>query len=108
MIRAVGIDIVSVARIEKLLQNPRFAPRILTESERAHELSAPYVAGRWAAKEAAKKCVPELSSWHEIEILNQPSGQPVAKSLRIPAGHRLWVSISHEREFATSVAILED
>lgn len=110
MIRAIGTDIVSIGRVAKAMQNPRFVRRILTERERGRALTAEYVAGRWAAKEAVKKCLPQVSSWQHVEIVAEP-GQPVSATLHSvgpnPDGHRIHITISHEKEFAVAVAILE-
>ena len=106
MIIAIGIDTVDVRRIERAFRNPRFARRILTERELAAGLSPSRLAGRWAAKEAIWKCLPHLTSWQQVEISNDSSGKPVAKVI-LPAGTRLHLSISHERETASAVAILE-
>lgn len=108
MIRAIGIDIVSIARIQELMERPAFVKRTLTPRERLRELTPQYVAGRWAAKEAARKCLPELKGWQEIEILNGDSGEPAASSAAIPPKARLHISISHDREYATAVAVLEN
>ncbi|MBL8068535.1 MAG: holo-ACP synthase [Armatimonadetes bacterium] len=110
MIQAIGTDIVSIDRVAKAMQNPRFVQRILTERERGRALTAQYVAGRWAAKEAVKKCLPQVASWQHVEIVAEP-GQPVSATLLIPmpnpAGHRIHLTISHEKDFAVAVAILE-
>lgn len=110
MIQAIGTDIVSIGRVAKAMKNPRFIRRILTERERVRALTAEYVAGRWAAKEAIKKCLPQVASWQHVEIVAEP-GQPVSANLLNlepnPAGHRIHLTISHEKEFAVAVAILE-
>lgn len=100
---------VSVERISRAMQDPRFAERILTSLERERGVTAEYLAGRFAAKEAIKKCLPALSSWHQAEILGSP-GQPPEVSVKgaaLPTGHKLHISISHEREFSVALAILE-
>ncbi len=106
MIRAIGIDAVEVTRIEQAMQNPRFIPRILTEKERAEIRTPIRIAGRWAAKEAIYKCLPHLNQWHAIEILSSPSGQPIP-SVDLPPGTKLHLTITHEKNVAIAVAILE-
>lgn len=64
MIKGHGIDIESIAAIEKAYQkNTRFAEKVLTEAERERfeELSGKrkmeYLTGRWSAKEAFSKAM---------------------------------------------------
>ena len=113
MIRGLGLDIVEVARIARALENPKFATRILTPSERDRPLTPLYVAGRWAAKEAVAKAIMAAGgptpSWHEVTILNSDVGAPeVQLSPRLMALGLKWhVSISHERGVAAAVAVGE-
>ncbi len=103
MILGLGIDLVEISRIEKAMQNPRFLPRILTLQERATGQSSAFVAGRWAAKEAVAKAAGQSLSWHDVEILNADSGQPLTT---VKGSGDSWiVSISHERNHAIAVAI---
>ena len=109
MILGVGIDLVEITRIEAAMNIDGFAERILTDGERERKLSIHYVAGRWAAKEAAKKVIPTLNSWHQIEVLTAESGEPYAviHGGALAPGTRLHLSISHDARFAVAVAILE-
>ncbi|MCW5937749.1 MAG: holo-ACP synthase [Fimbriimonadaceae bacterium] len=109
MIVAIGIDLVETARIGRAMRRSGFLDRVLTPDEREYCKSAAQVAGRWAAKEAVKKCVPGVASWHDVRILAAQSGAPIA-SLRegiLSPRQRLHVSISHEKGHAVAVAILE-
>ncbi len=111
MIRSIGFDIVDVARINGSVSNPRFLLRIFTERERRQDLSPQRVAGRWAAKEAVAKCIGLHLKWHDVEIRNDETGRPTVHlrpDLHLPAHRRIHVSISHEKEYAAAVAILED
>lgn len=79
---------------------------------------AAYVAGRFAAKEAAVKALgtgfSEGVRLTDVEILSLESGKPelflhgeaavIARRLGVHAAH---VSISHERDVAGAVVILE-
>jgi len=117
-----GIDLVECERIARVHQNhgKRFLDRVLTaaEQERAAHFSdpIPFIAGRWAAKEAILKMVGtgwrgEIA-WTDIEILPNELGQPVvrlcgatgrrAESLGIS---RVQLSITHTREYAAASAI---
>ncbi|MBS1723618.1 MAG: holo-ACP synthase [Armatimonadetes bacterium] len=110
MIEAVGIDIVEVSRISEAMRDPRFVERILTQAERRPELTAMYVAGRWAVKEAVAKAVGPPLRWHDVEVLNDGAGRPFAtvRASRLePGSFRLHVSISHEKGHAVGMAVLE-
>lgn len=109
MIRAVGIDIVDVRRIELAMRRPTFLQRILTEREREHCVTPQRVAGRWAAKEAAMKCLPRQAAFLQFEVLVGERGEPILRvepSLS-PPGARWLLSITHERGYAAAVVILE-
>jgi holo-[acyl-carrier protein] synthase len=110
MIVRVGIDVVEVERIARAMRSPGFLKRILTPCERETITTPLRVAGRWAAKEAIAKAVGVGLTWQDVEILNDPSGEPVATvrhALFEAAGHRLHLSISHEKGIAAAVAVLE-
>lgn len=124
MILGLGLDLVSIPRIQKNIDRfgAHFLERILTPGEleilpRGRE--ATYAAGRFAAKEAAVKAIgtgfSEGVGLKDLEILAQPNGQPrlhfrgeaLRKTLAMGV-RRISVSISHERELAVAVVILED
>jgi len=110
VIVGLGIDLVEVARIEIAMRNPRFIERVLTPSEREFCLTPAQVAGRWAAKEAIYKAVGLRVTWQQIEVLPDEIGAPRATldSRDFDPGRlRLRVSITHERNYATAIAIVE-
>jgi holo-[acyl-carrier protein] synthase len=110
MVIRVGLDVVEIPRIAKAMQRPGFRERILTPEERMLCTTPTRVAGRWAAKEAIAKAVGLKLSWHQVEILNDDTRAPFAV---IHSSHfdtrrfRVHISISHERNIAAAVAILE-
>ena len=126
MIIAVGMDLASLDRVNKglLRFGEHFCRRILTEDERALIPAAPnartaFVAGRFAAKEAAVKALGTGFSggisMQDVEILRLPSGQPelhlhgaAAKKAEEMGVRHLHISLSHERDVAGAVVILED
>ncbi len=108
MIGGLGIDLVEIARIERAMRNPRFVYRVLTEAERVACRTPESVAGRWAAKEAVAKALGVPVTWQQVEILTGKSGAPqVRLSVFGYESVRLFVSITHERQFAAAVAVLE-
>jgi holo-[acyl-carrier protein] synthase len=126
MIRGVGIDIVEIERISRLLQRQAgFLDRLFTQAEKellkgkSGSRLAEYVAGRFAAKEAAAKAVGTgigaRLRFHDIEIFPTESGKPVmniasnALAGLYPERDRLRIhmSISHSRAYAMAQVILE-
>ena len=127
VILGVGHDICSVERIEGVIDRfgPQLLSRICTEAEQkeAHNCSvlAPYVAGRFAAKEAVYKALSVADqsgmSWRQAEILTGNRGTPVLKlhgrcqeglmSL-VPKGAmpHLHISLSHDGGIASAFVIL--
>jgi holo-[acyl-carrier protein] synthase len=114
----IGIDLVDVSRIERALKRrPRLAGRLFTEGEleyaAARRRPARHLAARFAAKEAVVKALglDPGTAIREIEVV---AGSPpevrlhdgVAR-LAGERGLRVRVSMSHEREMATAIAIAE-
>ncbi|MGH7941223.1 MAG: holo-ACP synthase [Limisphaerales bacterium] len=125
MILGVGIDIIEVARIAASLEKfgHRFGERILSAEETQYCLShaspAPFVAARFAAKEAVSKAfgtgIGAHLGWQDMEIAHRVSGEPYVilrgkgkKLFEARKAKNLLVSISHTKEYAAVVAILED
>lgn len=118
-----GIDIVEIARIRRSVEEhaERFLDRVYTPAEQAYcsrskKRFFEHLAGRFAAKEAVLKVLGTGwrggISWTDIEILPEPSGQPIIRlsgeCLRIATelGIARWhVSISHIETHATASAI---
>jgi len=124
MILGVGIDIIEVGRIESSLEKfgDRFLKRVLHPDEiaycQSHKRPAPFVAARFAAKEAISKAfgtgIGAQLGWHDIEVGRKPSGEPFVilhggggKLLQERGGGAVLISLSHTQEHATAVAILE-
>ncbi len=110
----VGIDLVSVSRIEKATQNPRFKSEVFTESEIAYCKTAQSFAGIYGAKEAFVKAIKtglERSSFREIEVLHDDSGAPrynlSGKMKEILGSKKAHLSISHDGDYAIAICLLE-
>lgn len=119
-----GIDVIDVARIRGSCERfgDRFLRRVLRDSEVAYCQGlvdpAPSVAARFAAKEAVSKAfgtgIGSELGWHDIEILRLPSGQPTIRLHGLGAvllakigGNCVHISLTHTREYAAAVAIIE-
>ena len=124
MILGTGIDIIEVERIKTSLEKfgERFGQRILLPDEIAYCLShknpAPFVAARFAAKEAISKAfgtgIGAQLGWRDMEICKKESGEPFVvlhgkgKILFESRGaKRLLVSLSHAENYAAATAVLE-
>jgi len=106
----VGIDLVEISRIEKAMRRPGFRQRILTPEERILCTTPTRVAGRWAAKEAIAKALNSNITWQQIEILNDDTRAPhvvIHQRSWDPRRYRMHISITHERNMAAAVAVLE-
>lgn len=118
----VGIDLVRISRVRELLGRwaDRFLRRVLSPQETAYCQArrdpAPHVAARFAAKEAAMKALGVGwvgASWHDLEVINAPSGQPTLRVSGRAAQHmaRLGadtalISLTHDGDYAAAHVIL--
>lgn len=124
MIVGIGVDIIAVARIERVWwrSGQRFARHILSDEElnqfAGQNNPARWLAKRWAAKEAFAKAVGTGMraplKWHAITIAHDPQGRPILSfSPMVRAWlHRRGVAESHlsitdERELACAFVVLE-
>lgn len=102
----IGVDIISVARIKKLLLNKLAKERVFTVAE-INDLgeNAMRLAGRWAAKEAYFKASGHKCDWLEIEVKNKKNGEPYfSKPAKLKNVH---LSISHESDYAVAMVVIE-
>jgi holo-[acyl-carrier protein] synthase len=121
---AVGLDVVEMPRARELYtrHGDRILERTLTAVERAYIASlgdpVPAFAARLAAKEAVYKALQVLPdargvAWREIGVVRLPDGRPTIEltgrgAALLPPGVRIHISLSHSRDVAAAVAILED
>ncbi|MFC5470776.1 holo-ACP synthase [Cohnella suwonensis] len=128
MIIGVGLDVVELARMEKLLSGAgrdRFLDRVLTEREKEiyatlkPRRALEFASGRFAAKEAIVKAIGcgigSQVGFRDVEVLPDPHGKPVCglsdASLKrlgwVGLAYRLHLAITHERSIAAATAIIE-
>ena len=124
MILGIGTDIIEVRRIAASFEKfgERFVNRILLPDEiaycMAHKNPAPFIAVRFAAKEAISKAfgtgIGAQLGWQDIEIRRKESGEPFVvlhgkgKKLFAARGARqLHISLTHTENYAAATAILE-
>lgn len=121
----IGTDIVQISRLEKMNQAAleKLALRVLTHTEYQHytklKFKLPYLAKRWAGKEAAAKAlgtgIAAGVSFQHMEIKSLPSGQPqlvfsdVALEKALSLNAKNWhISLSDEKEYATAFVVLSN
>ena len=122
MIIGLGTDIAELARIKASYDRfgERLLQKILTDEEQKNLSKSPiaYIAGRFAAKEAAVKALGTGFSQGigllDVEVLRSPTGQPLlrlhgaarqrAEAMGMRTAH---ISISHDRNAAVAVVVLE-
>jgi holo-[acyl-carrier protein] synthase len=124
MIYGIGIDIVSIPRIERMLERwgPFFTQRVYTPGEIAfcegRSNPGQHFALRWAVKEAMLKALGlGLRSgikWTDIEVANDRFGKPSltvhnqAKDFLTERSIKTaFVSISHEKDYGIAQVVLE-
>jgi holo-[acyl-carrier protein] synthase len=125
VIVGVGIDLVEIARIERMLREKgdHALERLFTFREvdyaRGRPAPAQHFASRFAAKEAAFKAlagndVARAVGWRDIEVINHADGRPVlelhgvAKRRADQLGVvRIHVSLTHTDTTAGAVVVLE-
>lgn len=97
----------------------RFTSRILTPGEQAECESKGdrigSIAARFAAKEAMFKAVGtgwvKGIGWQDVEVVADSNGKPVihvhGEVARLMQGHRIHLSISHERHHSIAFVVIE-
>jgi holo-[acyl-carrier protein] synthase len=124
MILGIGIDIIEVDRIAKSYERfgDRFLNRILLPGEieycLSHKVPGPFLAARFAAKEAISKAfgtgIGAQLGWQDMEIRRKESGEPYVvlhgdgeKLLQERGARMVLISLSHTQAHAAAVAVLE-
>jgi holo-[acyl-carrier protein] synthase len=125
VILSIGTDLAEVPRIRDAHARfgDRFLQRVFTPHEIAYSLAKANrferLAARFAAKEALMKAIgtglTRGVSWHDVEVLNLPSGRPTLRLSGQAAVHAqglgarfVHVSLTHTATMAMAVVILED
>src|SRR6266852_4007520 len=124
MILGTGIDIIEVGRIGASYEKfgERFLKRILHPAEIGYCLSprqpAPFLAARFAAKEAISKAfgtgIGKHLGWQDMEVGRKESGEPFVilhagglELLKQRGGRTVHLSLSHTENYAAAMAVLE-
>jgi holo-[acyl-carrier protein] synthase len=125
MVIGLGSDLIEIARVADSIERfgTRFLHRVFTPDEIAYcqrkRNSAESFAARFAAKEAGAKAlgtgISHGVAWPEIEVRREASGKPTlfwhgrARERARQLGVRYAaVTLSHSRDMALAVVVLED
>jgi len=127
MIYGIGIDLIEIDRIksELLKSGDRFCEKIFTENEISycrrgsnHHIQSQCFASRFAAKEAFLKAIGtglrNGLNWKDVEVSSNKHGKPnfvlknkALETIKKAKISNIQLSISHSRNVATAVVILE-
>jgi holo-[acyl-carrier protein] synthase len=126
MVLGIGTDLIEIERVQASIDRfgERFLARLFTPGEIAYcqrkkKNSTESFAARFAAKEAGAKAlgtgISRGVSWLEIEVKRKPGERPTlhlsgrAAELAAALGvRRVQLSLTHSRELAMAVVVIED
>lgn len=122
MIYGIGIDIVEVKRIGFFLETERRMKKIFTDNEvmyiKNKNMNLQSAAGIWAAKEAFSKALGTGVvgfSMKDVEIISKENTRPYIKlydkAYKLYESRdckKIFLSISHEKEYAVANVIIEN
>ena len=108
MFKGIGTDIIEISRIKKAILSEYFINRVFTKEEIKYAMNKgnpeQSFAGMFCAKESIVKAMGTGFSdmkFHDIEILHDEKGKPYC------IDENILISISHCKEYATSVAFIK-
>lgn len=118
----VGIDLVEVDRIKKSLEKygNKFKERIFTKSEQefceSRNGKFQSYAARFASKEAFSKALGtglrSAISWRDIVVIDDEKSKPEleihGRAKTILNKRKVFLSISHTKNYATAIVIIEE
>jgi holo-[acyl-carrier protein] synthase len=113
----IGIDIVSISRIEKSIEKfgDKAKNRFMSENELKWAKKPESIAGIWASKEAFSKAIGtgigKEFSFLDIEIVKNKKGKPIINILNKTLSDKLNnkqidISITHDGGFAIAAVII--
>ena len=111
MIIGVGVDLVEISRFKELRLNDNFLTRIFSHSEKNLEVQS--LAGRFAAREALYKALPDKTIFNlkDIEIINRIDGKPEFvfdnDLLKFFSLNGVYLTISHSGGHAIAMVVID-
>ena len=122
MVKGIGVDIIEIGRIRRSIERlgDRFLEKVYTAGEisycngKAHRFQ--HYAARFAAKEALSKALSTGWAgefrWKDVEVMNEPSGQPrfsLHGTLRERlTGASIMLSLSHSDSHVVAMVLIEE
>src|SRR3989338_5011045 len=114
MIIGTGIDIIEIARLKQAIDRwgDHFLKHVFHEEEieyaRKHQNPLQHYAARFAAKEAVYKAINHRThfGWKDLKIVNDENGRPFCVFLNKPFKHKIFLSLSHSKNYAIASAIV--
>jgi holo-[acyl-carrier protein] synthase len=122
MVKGIGVDIIEIDRIRRSIERlgDRFLDKVYTPREisycngKAHRFQ--HYAARFAAKEALSKALSTGWAgefrWKDVEVMNEPSGQPrfslhgtLCERL---AGASIMLSLSHSDSHVVAMVLIQE
>ena len=122
MIRGIGIDVVAVDRMRRWLEDETLLRRYFAAQEREaiyqrRDGAVLSLGARFAAKEAYAKALGtgfRGFGLRDVWVANDALGKPglyvtgaAERALHRVGGSRLWLSLTHEREHAIAMVVIE-
>ena len=120
MILGIGLDLCSIARMKRAIQNPGFQVRVFSEEEIKYARKHPRPEVPFAAAFAAKEAFAKAGGWglasvglQGVSVTRTPRGPrlvldpPNLERLRERGASIGLVSLTHEGEYAAAVVLLE-
>ena len=121
MIIGIGTDIIEIERVRKAVGRDNFLQKVFTAAEQNYcnsrgKQSAASYAARFSAKEAFFKAIGTgiFTALTEVEVQNNSQGQPEiflhGKSKKIAQDkgvEKIFLSLTHSKDFANAVVVLE-
>jgi holo-[acyl-carrier-protein] synthase len=122
LISGIGIDVIEIQRIKDVIEkwDEKFVVRLFSRDEilrcRQRANPAECFAVRFAAKEALAKAVGHgwcrHFRWTDVEVVNDQAGKPdlriIGITARLVENKRVMLSLTHTREYAAAMVIVED
>jgi holo-[acyl-carrier protein] synthase len=125
MVLGLGTDLIETGRVQQSIDRfgDRFLERIFSPGEIAYckrkKNAAESFAARFAAKEAGAKAlgtgISRGVTWREFEVKREASGRPslhlsgrAAELAGAMGVKRIQLSLTHSRELAVAVVVVED
>ena len=113
MILGIGTDIIEIDRMRRAIEREHFRNRVFTPLEQSYcESRNNNAAASYAARFAGKVGTGIVTDLTDIEIVNDSRGQPHVvlhdqAARLVEADAKIHLSLSHSKNYATAVCIIE-